>query len=222
MVFEKMHVIKCVLLLQTAFLFWELLFLSYDIMGADTVGLCLYLTGGSLTLTFIPKQTWLQEKKKKGKGDNALTERLKKKKSLGLQQQMSPNLHLFPVTAGVQEWVQFCGELLTRLCLPQTLAKPQSRSGFTAPKLFGLSPRIVEERVYSISLDWTIYHTKVEPACLSFICGFWRKTTFVTGFVCTNQHLEHSFRVHRAGGSISTFVALLHAVLKRNHCALLS
>lgn len=60
---------------------------------------------------------------------------------------MSPNLHLFPVTAGVQEWVQFCGELLTRLCLPQTLAKPQSRSGFTAPKLFGLSPRIVEERV---------------------------------------------------------------------------
>lgn len=44
-------------------------------MGADTSGLCLYFTDGGLTLTFTPKQAWLQEKKKKEEGDNDLTER---------------------------------------------------------------------------------------------------------------------------------------------------
>lgn len=49
------------------------------------------------------------------------------------------------VTAVVQSKESFYGRLLTRLCLPQTL--PKSRSAFTAPKLFGLPSRLVEERV---------------------------------------------------------------------------
>lgn len=39
------------------------------------MGLCLSFTDGSLTLTFIPKPAWFQEKKKKEKGDNDLIER---------------------------------------------------------------------------------------------------------------------------------------------------